>query len=106
MQISYVPRRDDYIATEVLKNGPVRDYFLTTNIRTVLNKFFMPSEFDRSVADPRKFYFAIRDIDIQASCVCNGMSNQCSPEVQKNYIYLEYISYNKFSVKIFIAIWK
>ncbi|XP_065644500.1 laminin subunit gamma-1 isoform X1 [Hydra vulgaris] len=79
-QISYVPRRDDYVATEVLKNGIVRDYYLATNIRTVLNTFFMPSEFDRSVADPRKFYFAVRDVDIQASCVCNGMSNQCSPE--------------------------
>ncbi|XP_066933957.1 laminin subunit gamma-1-like [Clytia hemisphaerica] len=76
-QISYAPRRDNYVATEVLKGGIVRDYYIATNVKIILEEFFKPSDFNPNVADRRKFYFAIRDVDIQASCYCNGMSNQC-----------------------------
>ncbi|XP_057289958.1 laminin subunit gamma-1-like [Hydractinia symbiolongicarpus] len=79
-QISYAPRRDRYIATEVLKGGAVRDYYLATNIRIVLQEFFTPSDFNRASADRRKFYFTLRDVDVQVACFCNGMSNQCSPQ--------------------------
>ena len=69
------------MATEVLKGGIVRDYYIATNVKIVLQEFFKPSDFNANVADRRQFYFAIRDVDIQASCYCNGMSNQCDNEV-------------------------
>lgn len=97
-QISYAPRRDRYIATEVLKGGAVRDYYLATNIRIVLQEFFTPSDFNRASADRRKFYFTLRDVDVQVACFCNGMSNQCSPQVLL-YILLSII-YFYFSRKI------
>lgn len=79
-QVSYAPRRDDYVATEVLKGGSVRDYYLASNVKIVLHEFFKPSDFNIKTADKRKYYFAILDIDVQAACYCNGMSNQCSTQ--------------------------
>lgn len=85
LQISYAPRRDEYVAREVLEGGAVRDYFVFTNIRIVLHEFFKPSDFNPMLADRRKFYFAIQDLDIQASCFCNGMTNKCDKTVSKGY---------------------
>ena len=59
----------------------MRDYYIATNVKIVLHEFFKPSSFNTDVADKRKFYFAIRDVDIQASCYCNGMSNHCDDKV-------------------------
>ena len=78
-QISYAPRRDDYVATEILKGSFVRDYYLASNIRIVLQEFSKPVSYNHLRGSGHKYYFAIRDIDIQASCYCNGMSSQCSP---------------------------
>lgn len=69
------------VALEVLKGGAIRDHFLVTNIKIVLHEFYKPSNFNPTVADKRKFYFAVRDVDVQASCFCNGMSNECDSQV-------------------------
>ena len=78
-QISYAPRRDDYVSTEVLKGGFVRDFYLASNIKIILHEYFKPSDFSTTVADRRKYYFAILDIDVQAACYCNGMAEKCLP---------------------------
>lgn len=78
-QISFAPRRNDFVSTEILKGGFVRDYYIASNIRIVLNEFYKPAAFDRQYANKHKFYFSMRDLDIQASCYCNGMSAQCDP---------------------------
>lgn len=78
LQISYMPRVEEKIRSQLLSNSTVRNYFLFSNIRYVLHSYITPAKFGRNTADPTKFYFAIRDFDVQASCYCNGMSDKCN----------------------------
>lgn len=76
--ISYMPRTEQAIARQLSTNSSVRDYFILTNVRYVLVSYITPASFDVRTADPTKYFFAIKDIDVQASCYCNGMSDQCN----------------------------
>ena len=77
-QLSYMPRTSQSIASQVTTNGSVRDYFVLTNLRYVLVSYITPANFDVNTADATKYFFAIKDFDVQATCYCNGMSDQCS----------------------------
>ena len=76
-QLTYMPRTETAIARQVTTNSSVRDYFILTNLRYNLRAYITPASFDRNTADPTKYFFAVRDFDFQASCYCNGMSDQC-----------------------------
>lgn len=73
-----MPRTENSIANQLKSNGTVRDYYIFTNIRYVLKSYQTPPSFDKNTADPTKFYFAVKDFDMQASCYCNGMSDECN----------------------------
>ena len=77
-QISYMPRTEPSIAASLTTNSSVRDYFILTNLRYVLVNYITPASFNPATADSRKYFFAIKDIDVQASCYCNGMADQCN----------------------------
>ena len=85
-----MPRSDSTIATQVLGNTAVRNYFIFTNLKTVLHDYFKPADFNAQTADQRRFYFAIKDFDLQGSCYCNGMSETCDSQVRGYSIYITY----------------
>ena len=55
----------------ILTGGAVRDFYLVSNVRIVLHEFYKPSDFNTAVADKRKYYFAIRDVDVQVGNISN-----------------------------------
>ncbi len=76
-----MPRTDATIAREVTKNSLIRDHFIFTNLKFVLFDYRKPASFNKNTADPKKFFFSVDDFDVQGSCYCNGMSNQCNATV-------------------------
>ncbi len=76
-----MPRTDATIQTEVRKAGAVRDYFIFTNLKYVLFDYQKPASFNKATADPKKFFFTVKDFDVQGACFCNGMSDQCNSTV-------------------------
>ena len=75
-----MPRTDETIMNQIQTDLTVRDYFIFTNLRYVLSSYRTPPGFDRNTAQP-KYYFAIKNFDLQGSCYCNGMGDQCSASV-------------------------
>ncbi|XP_065068970.1 laminin subunit gamma-1-like [Rhopilema esculentum] len=75
--VSYMPRTDETIMNQIQTDLTVRDYFIFTNLRYVLSSYRTPPGFDRNSAQ-LKYYFAIKNFDLQGSCYCNGMGDQCS----------------------------
>eukprot|EP00794_Sanderia_malayensis_P016180 gene16180-17806_t len=62
--ISYMPRTNAQIQTEVLKPGAVRDHFIFTNLKFVLHDYVKPSNFNPATADPKKYFFSLNLKDI------------------------------------------
>ena len=86
-----MPRTNAAIQTEVKKSGAVRDHFLFTNLRTVLFDYQKPADFQKASADPTKFFFTVKDFDVQGSCYCNGMSENCNSTVSICYAFANYL---------------
>ena len=84
LQLLYSPLRDAAAAQNLLNDTKKQSFFLMTNIKMVLVAFISPSGFDpASVTESMKkrFYFAVSDWDVLASCHCNGQASKCDPDV-------------------------
>lgn len=92
-QVEYSPLRDSATAALLFNNitsaEMVSKFFLTTNIRVMLERFIMPPGITTdtvSASMRRGLYFSVKDWDVRVACYCYGQASKCESDNSPNCV--------------------